>query len=686
MSDGSYTKEEIKDKLKDLFRGKDSLIKDISPFTKKSLSDDNVLAFNPTYEDLTLDLGPGPSRWILKNPEEGLAAIEEVLEEDNYPELDYTGEEEIEASIKDLPNSKIKDVRELREEHIGQYIGLRGIVRRASGVFPKPKIIPYICESCGSRTVEYQERDNYHLEKPVECQGCGKSSNKTNFKSIMKDIKWEDLQELRISERHRDLKAGEQPRDKKAILSNHLVDSVKPSDEVILYGIYRAKFKKDSSKPQTYLDVKSKEVISKEYSEVELEPEEEERVEELAQDPEIFDKVVNSIAPSIQGLEDIKKSIALQLFGGVRKEGQSNYFRGDIHILLAGDPETGKSQLLDYVSKIAPKGVLGSGRGTSGAGLTAATIQEEIAGEKNTWVLEPGVLPLADGGLAAIDEFDKMRSEDRDTIHRALEQQDVRIDKADIHQTLNSRCPVLAAANPQTGRFEKSDLQNPEKRLIEEIDIKPDLRSRFDYTWIITGDRKEEEERELSRHILDLHQELGKPEEEREGYNPPISPEDLRNYIKKAKELNPKITDQAKEELREFYHHIIDKLDIGSRPRLLESLIRSAEASARLHYRKEITKEDSEIVIKLKEEQLKSAKELELLYTGFTERGRTVYKQVRELLRTLEPEYNQGIPKEELLGAAKKDGLDPEELKNELERLRDKGQVYTPVEGRYKLA
>lgn len=681
----AYTSEELKGKFKELFQEEGSVIRDISPFSTKQYSGKSALYFEPSYSDLSLELELDVLDYVRKHPEEGLRAMKDALEEVGYTGIfQVSGEESLEVGIKDLPETHIKEVRELREEHIGEYVGLRGIVSRTSESFPKPVMIPYECESCGNRTMEPQERDSYERKQPLGCSSCGKSSNKTSFVPIKRDIEWEDIQEARISERHRDLKAGERPRDKKAIFSNQLVDQVKPSDEVILYGIYRAKFKGKSSKPETYFEVKSFEVVSKEFSEVELEEEEEKKVEELACDPKIFKKIVESINPSIHGMEEIKKSIALQLFGGVRKGNENTHYRGDIHILLAGDPETGKSQLLDYVSKIAPKGILGSGRGTSGAGLTAAVKKDEVAGE-NRWVVEPGILPLADGGLAAIDEFDKMRSEDRDTMHRAIEQQDVSIDKAGIHRTLNSRCPVLAAANPQTGRFSKSDLNNPEKKLIEELDLRPELRNRFDYIWIITGDRDEEEERKLSKHVADLHQELGRGGTGEDKFKPPISQKELKNYIKKAKEIDPVITDEVKEELREFYHHIIDKLDLGSSPRLENSLFRSAEASARLHFRDEVTLEDSKIAIELKEEQLKSAKELELLYTGFTDRERTVFKEVRNLIDALESEYERGIPEQHILAAAEDDGLDPKEVGDQLSRMVRKGRL-KERNGRYEFA
>ncbi len=686
----SYTRDQLKDKFTDLFSEENlcteegGLLDSVNLFS----SDDNVLVFCPTSKDLRMSLeDPDLLDHILDNPLDCFEVIKEVIEENGYKShFDYEEEDPIEIGIKDLSDPHIKTVRELREEDIGKYIGVKGVVRRVSDILPLAKTIPFECNRCGTTTYQEQREDG-KMEEPVECSGCGKSSRKINFIGKPSKSEYEDYQELKIAERQRDLKAGEQPRDKKAILRNHLVDQIKSSDEVILYGIYKARFKKDSTIPETYLDVKHIEVLSKDFSEVELEPEEEKRVEELAKDPDIFEKIVGSIAPSIKGLRKEKESIALQLFGGVRKKHEDNRHRGDIHILLAGDPETGKSQVLDYVSQIAPKGILGSGRGASGVGLTASLSQEEIAGESH-WVCDPGILPLADKGLAAIDEFDKMRSEDRDTIHRALTQQDIRVDKANIHQILNSRCPVLAAANPELGRFDESDLKNPEKKLIEEINIKPDLRSRFDYIWIITGRRKKEELEEITDHITKLHKELGKREKDpdhnhNEEINPPLDKKELKSYIKKAKELIPTWREGPREEIKDYFSKLSENTEVGWRT--LEGLIRSAEASARLHFREEVKMEDVNLAISLKEEELKRAKEIDLLHTGYTQKERTLLKEVRDIIRGLEDKYPSGVPKETILDRAENNGYDREEIRREIERMKDQGQIMEPKRGGYRL-
>ena len=224
-------------------------------------------------------------------------------------------------------------------------------------------------------------------------------------------------------------------------------------------------------------------------------PEDLRLIEQFRGDPTVIDKIVLSLAPTIKGMEEEKEAIALQLFGGVEKKHADGIrVRGDIHCLLVGDPGTAKSQLLQYVAKVAPRGIYTSGKGATAAGLTAAAVKDDFAGGR--WVLEAGMLVLADGGMAIIDELDKMSPEDRSAMHEALEQQQVSIAKAGITSTLNARCPVLAAANPKWGRFTN------DRTIAEQIDLPPTLLSRFDVIFSIRDIPDQVRDRNLSHKIL----------------------------------------------------------------------------------------------------------------------------------------------------------------------------------------
>lgn len=224
--------------------------------------------------------------------------------------------------------------------------------------------------------------------------------------------------------------------------------------------------------------------------------EEEEEMRRLVKSPNIYETIAKSIAPSIYGFHDVKKAIACLLFGGSRKRLPDGLTRrGDINILLLGDPGTAKSQLLKFVERCAPIGVYTSGKGSSAAGLTASVIRDPSS---RNFMIEGGAMVLADGGVVCIDEFDKMREEDRVAIHEAMEQQTISIAKAGITTTLNSRCSVLAAANSIFGRWD--DLKGDEN-----IDFMPTILSRFDMIFIIKDEHNEARDQTLARHVMNVH-------------------------------------------------------------------------------------------------------------------------------------------------------------------------------------
>lgn len=297
---------------------------------------------------------------------------------------------------------------------------------------------------------------------------------------------------------------------------------------------------------------------------------------------EIYEKIAHSIAPSIYGSSEIKKAIACLLFGGVRKRlSEGVNLRGDINLLLIGDPSTAKSQFLKFVERVAPIAVYTSGKGSSAAGLTAAIIRDASSGE---FQLEGGAMVLADGGVVCIDEFDKMRTQDRVAIHEAMEQQTISVAKAGITTTLNSRTSVLAAANPVYGRID--DLKTTQ----EQIDFQTTILSRFDCIFLVKDTRDVNKDTILANHIIDLHI-SGKNSENAEDAE--ISLEDLKKYIAYAKtKCTPKLSPEAGERLKDFYVHdrtIVTenkknkkKNTIPITVRQLEAIIRLSESIAKM--------------------------------------------------------------------------------------------------------
>jgi len=304
----------------------------------------------------------------------------------------------------------------------------------------------------------------------------------------------------------------------------------------------------------------------------------------------IHEKIIQSIAPSIYGYREIKEGIAYLLFGGVPKVLPDGIrIRGDINILLVGDPGTAKSQLLQYVARIAPRGIYTSGKGSTAAGLTAAVVKDRTTGD---WYLEAGALVLADGGIACVDEIDKMRNEDRVAMHEVMEQQTVSIAKAGIVATLNARTSILASANPTLGRFVE------QKPVIENVNLPITILSRFDLIFPIKDKPDEEIDTKMSEHILKLHQVRGYVT------SPPIEPELLKKYIAYVrKNIKPKISDEALEKIKRYYVEMRKTGKEGGSipitPRQLEALVRMTEARAKMALREVATEADADAAIKL---------------------------------------------------------------------------------------
>jgi replicative DNA helicase Mcm len=345
------------------------------------------------------------------------------------------------------------------------------------------------------------------------------------------------------------------------------------------------------------------------FEEVEVTEEDEKEILKMSKDPEIYLKMRQSMAPTIYGMEIEKDALVLQLFGGLSKKmPDGTYIRGDIHTLFVGDPGTAKSQMLNYLSKLAPRSIYASGKASSAAGLTAAAVRDEFG--EGQWTLEAGALVLSDMGIACIDEIDKMSDQDRSSLHQAMEQQEISIAKAGISATLKSRCAILAAANPKLGRFDEFI------PLHEQINMPPALLSRFDLIFSILDKPSREKDTELANHILQTHK-AGEVQENiaksikskhnkkkqdilMENILPIFEPDFLRKYVAFAKRnIFPVMSDDALELLKNYYVDFRNSSEdsIPFTPRQLEAFVRLAEASARVRLSDEVTIQDAKRAI-----------------------------------------------------------------------------------------
>jgi replicative DNA helicase Mcm len=569
-------------------------------------------------------------------------------------------------------------LRYLRSKYIGKFVAVDGIVRKTDEIRPRILKAIFECRSC-MRLHEVQQKSNL-ITEPALCQECGGRS----FRILQEDSEFLDTQNTRVQEPLENLSGGEQPRQINVVLEDDLVDTVTPGDVVRITGTMKTVRDEKTKRFHNYIYGNYVSALEQEFEEIEMSPEDEEKIRELAANPDVYNKIINSTAPSIKGYREVKEAIALQLFGGYAKElDDKTRIRGDIHILIVGDPGIGKSQMLKYVSKLAPRGIYTSGKGTSGVGLTAAAVRDEFGG----WSLEAGALVLGDKGNVCVDELDKMRPEDRSAIHEALEQQTISIAKAGIMATLNSRCSVLAAANPKFGRFDRY------KSIAEQINLPSTILSRFDLIFVVEDKPNVERDSALASHILNIHRDTAVPYD--------IDPELLRKYIAYARrEVKPHLTNEAMDVLREFYVGMRggsadEDSPVPITARQLEALVRLSEASSRIRLGAEVTAADAKRAVTLQENCLKQVGydpetgkvDIDKVEGRTPKSDRDKIRVVQEIIKELEEEYGGRAPTNILITEMRdRYNMSEEKVEDLIRQLKRKGIIYEPQQGYLRVA
>ena len=629
---------------------------------------------------------------FLKNPEIYIRIGEEAIR--SYI---HDSEKHIHLRIHQLPRDRRKEIRELRSVHVGQFLSIEGIIRRASEVRPKLKVGAFRC-SDNKDHITKVEQMGIRLVEPVKCAVCGKTKPQIKFTFVPEKSEFVDTQKAEIQDNPENLRGREQPQRLMAYLEDDIAGEIVPGDRVVLNGILKVKERRvfgnvRSTEFDIFIDVVSIDKESKELESIEITEEDEKLIKEEARKGDIIDRMRRAIAPTIYGMEIEKEALLLQMFGGVTKKMKDGTrIRGDIHILLVGDPGTAKSQLLQYMAQLAPRGIYTSGKGSSAAGLTATAVRDETG----RWTLEAGALVLADLGLAAIDEIDKMNATDRDSIYQAMEQQIIAVTKAGIYATLMARCSILGAANPKYGRF---DVNRP---LVDQIDLPTPLLSRFDVIFKILDRPNPERDKALANHVLDAHLagEMLQLEEEDnivvKQFETGMTPEFIRKYVAYAKRnIIPKMSDEAKElilkkyvDTRKMYE---ETKAVPITPRQLEAMVRLAEASARARLSDIVTKEDAERAIRIVDYFLKETSmdesgiiDSDVLYTGISSRQRSAMERMELIIKSLASSNNGFARKEDIIEEAKKEGIDEVKAEQILERMHRQGIIAETKRGVYK--
>jgi replicative DNA helicase Mcm len=633
---------------------------------------------------------------FINHPDQLQEAAEEALRLYDLPVDVSLGQ----AHVRVYGLTEHTEIREIRAEHLNSLVSVQGMVRKATDVMPKIERAVFVCQRCGAETEVPQSEAGF--QEPYQCESCERQGP---FKLDPDRSEFVDSQKLRVQESPEGLAGGETPQSIDIHIEDDVTGEVTPGDHVTVTGVLRLDQSEDSTDSPVfdhYMEGSSVVVEDAEFEEMNITEEDKQEIIELSDHDEIYEEMVDSMAPAIYGHRQAKLAMMLQLFSGVTKHlPDDSRIRGDLHMLLIGDPGTGKSQMISYVQNIAPRSVYTSGKGSSAAGLTAAAVRDDF-GDGQQWTLEAGALVLADNGVAAVDELDKMADDDRSAMHEALEQQKISISKAGINATLKARCSLLGAANPKYGRFDQYE------PIGEQIDLEPALISRFDLIFTVTDSPDPDEDAALAEHILQTNYagELNTQNQQLANANyteeeiasqtnevaPAIEPELLRKYIAYARRTCfPTMTAEAKQSIEDFYVDLRSKGADEDAPvpvtaRQLEAIVRLAEASARLRLSDTVEQEDADRVISIVQSCLQDIGvdpetgefDADVVETGQSKTQRDRVKNVKSLIGEIEDEFDEGAPVEEVLDRAEEIGMDAEKAEHEIEKLKEKGELYQP--------
>ena len=643
------------------------------------------------YNDLVLF--PVIESHFNENPDQILdafsRAIKEILKE-RFPDYAEKIKHDIRARIANFPVQR--SLRQINAEIITKMTSVSGMVVRSSEVKPLAKEVTYKC--LDKHISKFTLLDGMSLNASVKCQT--PNCKHTSLAIIPEASRFIDFQILRLQELPEDLPPGQLPHYVNVSIKQDLVDYARPGDRIVLTGIVRIEqerisgvSKSESALYRLRMDGNNVEFIggkglksSRRTEREEISPDEEKLVKSLAKNPDIYDRLIASFAPHIKGHALFKEAILLLIVGSTQRVlTDGTKIRGDINVFLVGDPGTAKSEMLKFCARIAPRGLYTSGRGSTAAGLTAAVVRDA----SGIFMLEAGAVVLGDQGLVCIDEFDKMRPEDRSALHEVMEQQSASIAKGGIVATLNARTSILAAANPMFGKYDIF------KNIYENVNLPIPLLTRFDLVFIVRDIPSQEKDRNIAQHIISQH---GSSVTDTTSL---IDIDILTKYLSYAKRGEPALTKEAENLIMEFYLKMRnisgdDKENmITITPRQLEGLIRLATARARLLLKNQVEGEDADRAIYLFNEMLKNSGTD--VNTGKVDigvlQGRpksevSKLQMFMEILRTLEGEPKSSVPEQDFVDElVKSDKFSEEEARNYIRRMIRDASIYESKPGHY---
>lgn len=565
--------------------------------------------------------------WIVEAPKDMLAILEEVAREVVLVLFPYydTIHQEIYVRILDLPGTE--KLRDLRTAHLNFLIKVSGVVTRRTSVFPQLKLVKVNCPGCGTVIGPFTQQT--HQE--IKLNACPECQHRGPFQVNTEQTVYRNYQKITLQESPGSVPPGRVPRSKEVILVGDLIDRARPGDEVAITGIY-------TNTPDPSLNLRDgfpvfRTIIEANHIERRadvvgsklLTAEDKKAILKLSKNPNIAQILINSIAPSIYGHLQPKTALALALFGGKPKFIKNSRVRGDINVLLVGDPGTAKSQFLKFCKTTAPRAVYSTGKGASAVGLTAGVSRDPFTKE---WVLQGGALVLADKGVCLIDEFDKMNEQDRTSIHEAMEQQSISVSKAGIVTSLQARCSVIAAANPIGGRY------NAARTFAENVELTDPILQRFDILCVLQDRVDPVDDERLADFVISSHmrsnpiKKVVYPDAPIDDDAPDVDEEDdskvrgtaesgltidqdlLQKYILYARTyVQPVMSSDLDTRKVETFYAQLRKASqhTGAVPiavRHIESLFRMSEAYARMHLRENVCNDDLDMAIRVMTESL----------------------------------------------------------------------------------